>query len=335
MEEKRRVPAEWEPQNDVLITLPDQTTDWNYMLPDVLECYRDLAQAISCEQPLCVVCSNEIEASALLGTKNIRYLELPLNDTWIRDYGPISCRIRGKMQKLDFAFNGWGLKFAADKDNRITAGMAAAGIIENVEDNLDYVLEGGSIESDGKGTILTTSRCLLSANRNGNLGRNRIECELRHRLGADRVLWLDYGFLEGDDTDSHIDTLARFAPHDTIIYVCTDNKEYGSYDEFKLMERQLHTFRTADGLPYRLVELPLPDPIRDERDGELLPATYANFLIMNKCVLVPIYGQPKNDLRAMKIIEKCFPGRVVKGVDCQALIRQHGSLHCATMQLHI
>ena len=231
----------------------------------------------------------------------------------------------------DFKFNGWGLKFAADKDNLITSRLFDSGMFKGeYSNNLNFVLEGGSIESDGKGTLLTTRECLLSKNRNGQSSKEEIQAYLEKVFGISRVLWLDHGYLSGDDTDSHIDTLARLAPNDTILYVSTDDERDEHFTELKAMECQRQSFTTADGAKYKLLPLPLPTPIF--ADGERLPATYANFLIGNGFVLVPIYGQESNDSEAMSIISSAFPDRKVLGVDCRALIKQHGSLHCVTMQ---
>lgn len=193
------------------------------------------------------------------------------------------------------------------------------------------MLEGGSIESDGKGTLLTTSECLLSPNRNGGMSKEEIEEYLKKRFGLSQVLWLNHGALAGDDTDSHIDTLARLAPNDIILYTSTDDTTDGHFQELKLMEDELKTMRTLEGMPYNLIALPLPDAIYDE--GERLPATYANFLILEKSILMPSYGQAKKDWLASQIIKIAFPDHEVKMIDCRALIKQHGSLHCVTMQI--
>ena len=158
-----------------------------------------------------------------------------------------------------------------------------------------------------------------------------MELRLAEDFGIDRVLWLDHGALAGDDTDSHIDTLARLCPHDTILYVRCDDTADEHYAELRAMEEQLQTFLTREGKPYRLLALPLPDAIYDE-DGERLPATYANYLVMNSAVLYPTYNQPEKDRAAKAIIQRAFPTHEIVGIDCTALIVQHGSLHCATMQ---
>ena len=271
------------------------------------------------------------QISATVNMANVRFLKCQTNDTWARDHGAITLLDEGTPSLLDFTFNGWGLKFASDKDNLITRQAIEAGVMHGRYVNrLGFVLEGGSIESDGQGTLLTTSQCLLSPNRNGQMNRDEIEAYLCSEFRLQRVLWLDHGYLAGDDTDSHVDTLARFCSPNTIAYVqCTDTQDE-HYEALRRMEEQLKTFRTADGAPYRLLPLPMADRI--EEDGERLPATYANFLIMNSAVLYPTYCQQENDARAKEVLQEAFPNHEIIGIDCRALIRQHGSLHCVTMQ---
>ena len=232
---------------------------------------------------------------------------------------------------LDFCFNGWGMKFAANYDNQINRRLFESGMLKGAYRNcLDFVLEGGSIESDGRGTLLTTSTCLLAPNRNETKNRKDIETYLKSLFHMEQILWLDYGYLAGDDTDSHVDTLARMCPDDTIVYVkCTDCQDE-HYDELRKMEEQLKTFRTLGGEPYRLLPLPMADAV--ECEGERLPATYANFLIMNEAVLYSTYNQPEHDALAARVLAEAFPGREIVGIDCRVLIKQHGSLHCVTMQ---
>lgn len=334
----RRLPAEWEPQRSVLIAWPHPDTDWNYMLGQAEECYRNLAAAILPHARLIVVGPDpELPRRHLsaLPQDRITYVQMPTNDTWTRDYGAITLvDDNGRKTVCDFKFNGWGLKFASDRDNLVTRAMYTDGLLEgSYENRLGFVLEGGSIESDGEGTLLTTSQCLLSPNRNGDLNRGQITDRLCQWLGCDHVLWLDHGALQGDDTDSHIDTLARLAPNNTIVYVSTTPDD-PQYDELEAMAAQLAKFRTRDGEPYNLVQLPLPEAIYDEDDAEFrLPATYANYLVINDAVLLPTYGQTMPDHLATMIMQSVYPDKQIVTVDCRALIRQHGSLHCATMQL--
>jgi agmatine/peptidylarginine deiminase len=331
------LPAEWEHQDAILIAWPHHDTDWNDMLDEVQACYQKVAAAIVREQQLIVVAPNIDEVkqqlSALDTEGNIIYQEIDTNDTWARDFGPLSV-LDGKERKmLDFKFDAWGMKFAACLDNLVCRQLAANGIFNAPLINYqDFVLEGGSIESDGKGTILTTSHCLLSPNRNSALSKQEIEDILCSRLGAKKVLWLNQGELTGDDTDAHIDTLARLAPDNTILYVRCENPDDEQYESLKGMEEELMAMTNAQGEPFKLVPLPCPSPIVDE-NGERMPATYANFLITNNQVLVPTYGQHDNDILALKTIKQVFDDHEVVGIDCNALIKQHGSLHCITMHI--
>lgn len=329
------LPAEWYPQSGIQLTWPHAGTDWAYMLDEVQECFINIAKEIAQRELLLIVTPEPEEVkkqiSATVNMDNVRFFECATNDTWARDHGAITMIDNGTPSLLDFKFNGWGLKFAADLDNMITKKAVEAGVLNGQYiDRLDFVLEGGSIESDGMGTLLTTSECLLSPNRNDSLNRVEIEEYLKSTFHMQKVLWLDRGYLAGDDTDSHIDTLARFCSTDTIVYVKCDDQEDEHYEALHSMEEQLKTFRTLAGEPYRLLALPMADKIED--DGERLPATYANFLIMNDAILYPTYNQADNDRKAGEILQQAFPSYEIIGIDCRALIKQHGSLHCVTMQ---
>lgn len=336
------MPAEWFPQSGVQLTWPHAETDWCDMLEEVTECYIKMAYEIASREPLLIVTPEQKKVERLLRERlpshilsQIIWCECPTNDTWARDHGFITLLHADGPELLDFCFNGWGMKFAADKDNQINRCLFRNGVMNgNYCNCLDFVFEGGSIESDGRGTLLTTSECLLSPNRNDHLSRADIEERLKKQLHADRVLWLDHGYLAGDDTDSHIDTLARLCPNDTIAYVKCEDTTDEHYEELHLMEEQLQTFRTANEQPYRLIALPIPDAVYDE-DGVRLPATYANFLVVNKAVLMPTYNQPIHDEQAIKALQKAFPKHEIVGIDCRPLIKQHGSLHCCTMQFPI
>ena len=304
-----RLPAEWEPQSGVQLTWPHAATDWAPMLDDIVAVYDEMAREIRKREQLLIV-------------------PPPSNDTWARDHGFITLvNDKGGVRLLDFQFNGWGEKFPAEIDNTLNRRIYDAGHVQGeYVDHLDFVLEGGSIESDGKGTIFTTACCLLAPHRNQPLTQQEIEDRLKEWLCADRIVWLNHGSLLGDDTDGHIDTLVRICPDDTLLYTGGDD----DHPDLALMEQELRDLRTLDGQPYRLLRLPLPRPIYD--DGDRLPATYANFLVINGAVLVPTYAQPDLDGEAMRIIGEAFPGRDIVGIDCRPVIRQHGSLHCCTMQ---
>ncbi|MDR3118087.1 MAG: agmatine deiminase family protein [Mediterranea sp.] len=329
------LPAEWHPQSGVQLTWPHARTDWAYMLPEAEECFVRIAREIARRELLLIVTPDPQAIKAAIHSRinmgNVRFLVCETNDTWARDHGAIT-RIDGDTATLlDFTFNGWGLKFAAGKDNLITRqAVEARALNGRYENRLDFVLEGGSIESDGMGTLLTTSACLLSPNRNAAMNKAAIEAYLKSTLHLQQILWLDHGYLAGDDTDSHIDTLARFCSTDTIAYVKCNDADDEHHGPLAKMEEQLQSFLTPSGKPYRLLPLPLPAEICE--DDQRLPATYANFLIINGAILYPTYGQSANDREAGSVLRRAFPNHEVVGIDCRPLIKQHGSLHCVTMQ---
>ena len=347
-ERKRRMPAEWEPQSMVQLTWPHKDTDWAPMLPEIIAVYEEIAREISKREDLLIVAPDDILPNLSPLTSHLS--PLTTNDTWARDHGfitvveetfsdiPLTSHLSPLTSKvlLDFCFNGWGEKFPADLDNAINRHLYDQGLVKGTyEDHLDFVLEGGSIESDGKGTVFTTSCCLMAPHRNQPLSQQEIEDRLKAYLGAERIVWINHGSLIGDDTDGHIDTLVRICPNDTLLYTGGDD----DHPDLALMEQELQELRTLDGRPYRLLKLPLPRPIyergeRSEVRGERLPATYANYLVINGAVLVPTYAQPDLDTEAMNIIGQAFPDREIVGIDCRAVIRQHGSLHCCTMQYY-
>ena len=320
-----RLPAEWEPQEGVQLTWPHAGTDWAPILNDIIVVYHSMAREIARRERLIVVAPED-------AARDCVKIICPTNDTWARDHGFISLvDDNGHRRLLDYKFNGWGEKFEASLDNAINRRLYDLGeIAGEYSDNLDFVLEGGSIESDGRGTIFTTSQCLLAPHRNQPMTKAEIEERLKRDLCAERLLWIDYGNLIGDDTDGHIDTIVRVCPDDTLLYMGCDNPEDEQYEDLRKMEAQLQSFRTLGGKPYRLMKLPMPHPIYDGEDR--LPATYANFLIINDAVLCPTYNQPDIDSEALRIIAKAFPDREIIGIDCCPVIRQHGSLHCCTMQ---
>lgn len=331
-----RLPAEWEMDGAVLMAWPHGDTDWAYMLAEVQECVRNMIRAMLPWTHVIVACPDIEAARTELGlpyTNRLMFFRTPTNDTWTRDYGPVSVvDSSGAYSVYDFRFNGWGLKFASCFDNLVVRNMCRSKLIAVERINCqDFVLEGGGIESDGGGLLMTTAECQLSSNRNSKLTQKEIDHRLRTYFGAERVIWLHHGYLAGDDTDSHIDTLARFAPGNTIIYVGCDDETDEHYAGLSAMEQELKQARTLCGTPFNLIRLPLPDAIYDEA-GERLPATYANFLALPHAVFLPVYQQPIKDRMARQMLEMAFDVPVI-GVDCRALIRQHGSLHCMTMQM--
>lgn len=331
-----RFPAEWEAQDGVQLTWPHAQSDWAPLLDEVVPNFMAIAREILAREICVVVCRDSALTRHQLGSlaqhPNLRLVEINSNDTWARDHAPLSVFENGEPHLLDFTFNGWGMKFAANLDNLITRKLFEQGLFaERVvyRNMLNLVLEGGSVESDGTGTLLTTEACLRSPNRNEYLSQEALERCLRQACGVERILWLKHGGLVGDDTDSHIDTLARFCAPDTIAYVRCQDQSDEHYQELALMEAELQELRTVANRPYNLVPLPLPRALYDGH--ERLPATYANFLFLNGALLLPLYGVPE-DGAALEILRGLYPQREVVGVDCRQLIRQHGSLHCVTMQ---
>ena len=332
----RSFAAEWDPQDGVMIAWPHLGTDWAPMIDEVTACYVELTRAIleDEDERVVIVTNDPADVRTALGPDTdwdrIIFAELPTNDTWVRDYGPITVWNDGGTALADFTFNAWGMKFAADCDNQVTSRLNDLGLFKMPLLNYrDMVLEGGSIETDGNGTVMTTTCCLTAPNRNDTMTRTQLESVLLERLGCVKMLWLDHGSLVGDDTDGH---LARFAPGGVIIYTGCDDPDDEHFQPLMEMEQQLKQFTDADGNHYHLIKLPLPDAIH-EHEFFRLPATYANFLVTNRQVLVPVYGQPENDVKACQLIGEAFPGRKIVAIDCRPLIQEHGSLHCATMQL--
>jgi len=340
MSEAARFPAEWEPQSAVLLAWPHAGTDWAERLGEVEDTYVALVAAITRFEDAVICVADEdlqtyVEArlrSNRVDMDRVRFVEVPYDDTWLRDSGPITLvNAPGapRFRLLDFRFTGWGGKFEASLDDQLIERLDEAGIFRNnIRQPLDFALEGGAIETDGKGTLLSTWQCL--GERHPGVERAAISHALADWLQQERVLWLDHGYLEGDDTDAHIDTLARFAAPDAIVFQACDDPGDSHYAELKAMADEIAALRTADGKPYRLFPLPWARPIRD--GDRRLAASYANFLIINGAVLMPAYGDDA-DGPAAAVLQQAFPGREIVAIPCRPLIWQNGSLHCITMQL--
>lgn len=333
---KIRLPAEWEPQDGVLLAWPHPATDWHEQLPEICATYTELIRQIVRFEKVLLVAPDPTEVQKQLNATGVdldrvTICQASTNDTWARDFGPITVELNNQPVLLDFGFNGWGLKFAANLDNQVTQQLKQQGALLPRTNIIGLVFEGGSIESNGCGTVMTTSQCLLSPNRNPQLTRQELEGAMQSLFGAQQIHWLEHGHLEGDDTDAHIDTLARLCPNDTIVYVACDNPADSHYPALQKMEQELKQLTTPEGNPYRLLALPWPEP-KFGAAGNRLPASYANYLVINDAVLVPTYRDPV-DNGALAMIALAFPGREIIGIDCLPLIEQHGSLHCITMQL--
>ncbi|EGV52148.1 agmatine deiminase family protein [Candidatus Endoriftia persephone] len=337
----RRLPAEWEPQSATLLTWPHTASDWSDILQEADAAYTEIVATILRFQPVILVCFDQSHRQQIQRRLNAQGVDLThaslvitkTNDTWVRDYGPITILHNDQSLLLDFHFNAWGGKFAAELDDACNQNLATQGLFAGLPmQSSSLTLEGGAIECDGQGTLMMVERTLLDPARNPGRSKQAIEEQLRRSLGARRFLWLEQGGLSGDDTDGHIDTLARFCTPDRICYQqCLDPND-PDFLALQAMEAELHNLRQLDGAPYELIPLPHPGPVYDPQSGRRLPASYANFLLLNGAVLLPIYKVAADSL-AMQQLACCFPDRKVVGVDCRTLIRQNGSLHCATMQL--
>lgn len=336
----KRLFPEWHPQDAIQLTWPSPTSDWAPQLSLIEATLEAMVVAIARYQRVLIAVPSEADRARLaerfahrgVAAERLTLVAAAADDTWARDHGPIGIERDGRVELLDYVFTGWGGKFEAGLDNTLSRRLAEAGVFAAPLASRELILEGGGIESDGEGTLLTTEACLLNPNRNAGLDRAAIEAHLAEDFGVQRVLWLRHGHLEGDDTDSHIDTLARFCDPRTIAYVRCDDEGDPHYAALSAMEAELKALKRADGQPYRLIPLPWPAPCFDPEDGHRLPATYANFLIINGAVLVPTYGDAA-DSRALAALAEAFPDRDILPIDCSVVIRQHGSLHCLTMQL--
>lgn len=327
-----RFPAEWEPQAAIWFAWPVRRTLW----PDCFDRVREQLAALyvlaARYQPVRVLCAAAEQPTlrklmAPYGdTAAVELYDCQSDDVWIRDFGPLFLihDVKRELSIADWRYNAWGNKFPdQQKDDRASAWIADRIGIRRFA--YDQVLEGGAVESNGAGHILTTEVVVLNPTRNGETTAAKVEHQLTARLGADKVLWLGDG-LAGDDTDGHIDNLARFFREDGILIAEVSDPEDANYPALSENTRRLQDFRTPSGEPFASVQLPLPEPITHE--GEPLAASYLNFVVLNGAVLVPTYGQPKNDAAAIEIIGDCFPAREIVGVNCTDIIKEGGALHC-------
>ena len=338
-----RLLPEWAEQDAVMLTWPHTATDWRDNLTAVEPVYIQLCAEISQHQRVVIVCHSDtlkthivqLLTSNDINLSRVHFVTTPCNDTWARDHGPLTCANidnPSELSILNYTFNGWGNKFESTLDNQINEVLVKqlADPVNRYQ-QIDLVLEGGGVEINEHGVLLTTSECLLNPNRNPSLSPAQIEEKLKQQLGVSSFLWVDNGYLAGDDTDSHIDTLVRFAPNNTLVYVKCDDTTDEHFNALDKMHTQIKGFKTPSGHPYTLIDLPWPKAVFNT-DGDRLPATYANFLIINDAVLVPTYND-ENDAKALGQVQLAYPEHSIIGVNCLPIIHQFGSLHCITMQL--
>lgn len=336
-----KLPAEWAPQSAVLFSFPNSTGDWGASLDAASQAMIDAANTINEVTRTVIIVGDPGHFKKYAASYSGQYVEIPTNDCWVRDFGPITVVDgSGQLTMLDFRFRGWGGKFAADLDDRVTVRLHAELFPKFGFETSQLELEGGSIESDGKGHLITTEKCLLNPNRNGGeLTKRAISAQLKQKTGAQDILWLQHGELEGDDTDAHVDTLVRFLDERTIAYVGCDDSTDPHYAEFKLLEAELVAY-VKKNPAFSLLPLPWCPPLFSREDGHRLPATYANFLISNGHIFVPTYydGAPEDhpgkqtDHAALATFQ-AHGAYTVVGIPCRSFIEQHGSLHCLTMQI--
>ncbi|MEO6876160.1 MAG: agmatine deiminase family protein [Opitutaceae bacterium] len=332
-----RMPAEWEPQSAIWLSWPHERKTWPGHFRPIPGKFAEIVATISRFEEIRLNIAKPLQQRAWsLITKakaDLKKVELythPTNDAWCRDHGPIFVKHKrtGEVAVTDWKYNSWGGKYPPfDLDNTIPTKIARALKLRRFV--ISRVLEGGSIEVNGAGTLLTTEACLLNKNRNPALTKAQIEQMLRDNLGVEQILWLGDGIV-GDDTDGHIDDMTRFFSADGIVTVVEKNERDANYEVLQENLRRIRALRTPAGLKFRIVELPMPAPCFCE--GQRLPASYANFLIINGAVLMPAFRQPKRDAEAAEILGGCFPGREIILIDCRELVWGLGALHCISQQ---
>lgn len=311
--------AQWQAQENIFFALPDINTDWAPYLEDILDSYEDLVSKVCKFEKVILISSEAQSFERFKKYENVEFMQIPINDTWIRDFGPIDFIKDDKIASYNFKFNAWGGKFEANLDNAVNEQ-----IFKNLKGDLidiNLELEGGSIDFNGQGVMLTTSECLLNANR-GSRDKNFLDKVLKKLFGLEEIIWLDHGFILGDDTDSHIDTLARFVNENTIVYMVCDDESDIHYSELKSMEEELRKTK------FNLVPLYLPKAIF--YDGKRLGATYCNFIFINNALIMPIYGDDEADKKAIETMKNLVKDREIIPVRAEVFLRQNGSLHCSS-----
>lgn len=310
---------EWNEQEYLMLSLPHEKSDWKPYLGEIVQAYKEFVRAASEFQKVLLIAPSKSDFVSFENMANVEFFICDTNDTWIRDFGAIDILEDNRLKALDFTFNAWGNKFQSELDNEVNSKLFKEKFKEKLT-KIDFILEGGSIDFNGEGVMLTSSNCLLNENRNSHLDKNQIEAKLKEIFGLKQIIWLENGFIKGDDTDHHIDTLARFIDKNTIAYSVCEDEEDEHYIPLQKMKKELE----ATG--FNLIELPLPKPLYYE--GRRLGATYANFVFVNDALIIPFY-KDKNDEIIRQRLAKALPERKIVGVDARVFLRQNGSLHCS------
>ena len=331
------MPAEWEPHEATWISWPHPDgASFPSAYDRVVPVFVDMVKALIESEIVRINVrdtAQETKVRTLLGDsppERIEYFQVPTNEPWCRDHGPIFLKRKEnpRIAAVNFGFNAWGYKLSPFEDDDAAATLMAKKIGIPVFDFGEFILEGGSIEVNGQGTVLTTESCLLNPNRNPDLSREQIEANLRNALGVTQILWLGDG-IEGDDTDGHIDDITRFVSPNTVVTVVEEDEDDPNYEPLELNLQRLRTMRLSNGTPLRVLKLPMPSRI--VRDGQPLPASYANFYVGNTVVLLPAYHDT-NDAWAASVLKEAFPHRRIVPIDCRELIWGLGAFHCLTQQ---
>ena len=332
------MPAEWEPQDAIALAWPHVASDWPGGLGPVTASFDALVRAIADHQPLLLIAATPADAARLryyqheYGDRQVRILEVPTNDIWVRDYGPLQIDRAQQRHWLAYRFDGWGGKFRCERDSAVAGVLAEDPELRPAHYKaMQPVVEGGNIESDGAGTLLTNLDCLMHPNRNPPQLSASLLDSLREQAGFDRVIGITGVRLLGDDTDGHIDTLARFCRSDAILFATCASRDADQHPLLAPLAGQLADARTTQGTAYDLLEVPLPQPLYSST-GDRLPASYLNFLLTNEKVLIPVYGDAA-DGAALERIGAGFPGREAVAVDGRVLVQQSGGVHCASWNL--
>lgn len=310
---------EWNEQEYLMLSLPHEKSDWKPYLGEIVQAYKEFVRAASEFQKVLLIAPSKSDFVPFENMANVEFFICDTNDTWIRDFGAIDVLEDNRLKALDFTFNAWGNKFQSELDNEVNSKLFKEKFKEKLT-KIDFILEGGSIDFNGEGVMLTSSNCLLNENRNSHLDKSQIEAKLKEIFGLKQIIWLENGFIKGDDTDHHIDTLARFIDKNTIAYSACEDEEDEHYIPLQKMKKELE----ATG--FNLIELPLPKPLYYE--GRRLGATYANFVFVNNALIMPFY-KDENDEIIRQRLAKTLPERKIVGVDARVFLRQNGSLHCS------
>ena len=335
----RRLPAEWEPQDALMLAWPHRANGWQGDMRAVEAVFVELIQATAKRQRVLLVCKDQDLLTH--ATQQLQNAGVPMencvlkiaatNDVWLRDTGPIGIVENGQLKLLDFRFNAWGGKYNSSDDDQINSRLQQQDVFNCEMQSLPLILEGGSIESNGQGTLLTTKSCLLTETRNSCYDEAKLEALLKQFLGVDTVHWLQHGHIEGDDTDGHVDTLARFCPNDVIAYASCNDETDTNYTELAAMQAELQALKKTDGQAYKLVAFPIP-AAKTGILGQRLACTYVNFMIINGAILCPLYDDPM-DRVAMSQLQTLFPLYEIIGINALPVVEQCGSFHCLCMQL--